>query len=58
MARVPLTFELLDALKETLEHLENVRMSGPQDKLISDLKLSIRQKIAEIEERESGSMAA
>ena len=41
MARVPLTFELLDALKETLEHLENVRMSGPQDKLISDLKLSI-----------------
>jgi hypothetical protein len=49
---------LLDALKETLEHLENVRMSDPQDKPISDLKLSIRQKIAEIEERESGSMAA
>ena len=30
----------------------------PQDKLISDLKLSIREKIAEIEERERGSMAA
>jgi len=58
VARVPLTFEVLDALKETLEHLENVRMFDPQDKLISDLKLSIREKIAEIEERESGSKAA
>ncbi len=58
MARVPLMFELLDALNETLEHLENLRTFDPQDKFISDLKRSIREKIAEIEERESGSMAA
>ncbi len=58
MAHVPLTFEVLEALKETLEHLENLRTFDPQDKFISDLKRSIRDKIAEIEERESGSMAA
>ncbi len=58
MAHVPLTFEVLEALKETLEHLENLRRFDPQDKFISDLKRSIRDKIAEIEERESGSMAA
>ena len=58
MAHVPLTFEVLEALKETLEHLENLRTFDPQDKFISDLKRSIREKIAEIEERESGSMAA
>ena len=58
VAHVPLTFEVLEALKETLEHLENLRTFDPQDKFISDLKRSIRDKIAEIEERESGSMAA
>ena len=30
VARVPLTFEVLDALREILEHLENVRMSTPR----------------------------
>ena len=58
VAHVPLTFEVLEALKETLEHLENLRTFDPQDKFISDLKRSIRDKIAEIEERETGSMAA
>jgi len=58
VAHVPLTFEVLEALKETLEHLENLRRFDPQDKFISDLKRSIRDKIAEIEERETGSMAA
>ena len=42
----------------TLEHLENLRTFAPNDKAISDLKHSIRDKIAEIEERESGNMAA
>jgi len=58
VARVPLTFEVLEALKKTLEHLENLRTFDPNDKSISDLKRSIRDKIVEIEERESGDIAA
>ena len=51
LSRIPLTSELLAALKKTLEHLDNLRMSDPNDKSVSDLKLSISDKIAEIEAR-------
>jgi hypothetical protein len=51
LSRIPLTSELLAALKKTLEHLDNLRMSDPNDKSVSDLKLSISDKITEIEAR-------
>ena len=51
LSRIPLTIELLAALRTTLEHLDNLRMSDPNDKSVSDLKLSISDKIAEIEAR-------
>jgi hypothetical protein len=51
LSRIPLTSELLAALRKTLEHLDNLRMSDPNDKSVSDLKLSISDKIAEIEAR-------
>jgi hypothetical protein len=51
LSRIPLTSELVAALNKTLEHLDNLRMSDPDDKSVSDLKFSIRDKIAEIEAR-------
>jgi hypothetical protein len=37
LSRIPLTPELLAALKKALEHLDNLRMSDPNDKSVSDL---------------------
>jgi len=53
MGRTPLALELLQALRDALDHLKNLR-TLPKDKLISDLKRSIHEKIEQLEERESG----
>jgi hypothetical protein len=54
MGRTPLALELLQALRDALDHLKNLRTFDPKDKLISDLKRSIHEKIEQLEERESG----
>ena len=48
---------LLQALREALQNLEAVRMTDPQDISLPQLKEAIRNKIAEIEAAEQGSMA-
>ena len=42
---------LLSALRETLQHLENLRLIDPRDVQILRLKRAFREKIREIEER-------
>jgi hypothetical protein len=50
---------LLDALKESLHDLENVKLISPGDLDIIDEKRILRQKIAELEREDSdGQMAA
>jgi hypothetical protein len=51
--------ELLDAMKDCLRDLENVRLISPDDLDIIDQKRILRQKIAELEkESYDGQMAA
>jgi hypothetical protein len=51
--------ELLDAMKDCLRELENVRLISPDDLDIIDQKRILRQKIAELEKEDSnGRMAA
>jgi len=51
--------ELLDALKDSLHDLENVKLISPDDLDIIDEKRILRQKIAELErENSDGHMAA
>ena len=50
---------LLDALKDALRDLENVKLLSPDDLDIIDEKRILRQKIAELEREDSdGQMAA
>jgi hypothetical protein len=50
---------LLDALKDSLRDLENVKLISPDDLDIIDEKRILRQKIAELEREDSdGQMAA
>jgi hypothetical protein len=50
---------LLDAMKDCLRDLENVKLLSPDDLDIIDQKRILRQKIAELEREDSdGQMAA
>jgi hypothetical protein len=50
--KLPITQELLNALKASLANLENVRTAGPKDTAVEELKQTLRSKIAEIERRQ------
>jgi hypothetical protein len=51
--------ELLDAMKDCLRDLDNVKLLSPDDLDIIDQKRILRQKIAELEKENSdGQMAA
>ena len=58
MPHQSLTDQLLNALRVTLDHLESLRMTNPNDPDLVDLKRTIRAKIKEIENRESRPVAA
>jgi hypothetical protein len=47
--------ELLDAMKDCLHDLENVKLLSPGDLDIIDQKRTLRQKIAVLEREDSGS---
>lgn len=49
----PLSEELLRSLRESLAHLDSLRMVHPDNPEISALKQSIREHIQELEQRRS-----
>jgi uncharacterized surface protein with fasciclin (FAS1) repeats len=51
MSPLLITAEVLQALKKTLGHLENLQVFAPQDKSFFALKRGICNRIAEIEAR-------
>ncbi len=44
--------EMLQSLRDCLEHLDRLRMVHPDDKRVLELKCSLREQIRRIEDRE------